>query len=80
MPPRGSSELDRFYLQLLADFSGQILVRSMSRIAGLAVTAILMSCAINPYSGRVVDIRGGPIANAYLRKRGPLLNFASLEQ
>ncbi len=61
----------------------------MSRIAGLAVTAILMSCAINGYSGRVVDIRGrpianaylaGPIANAYLRKRGPLLNFASLEQ
>ncbi len=49
MPPRGSSELDRFYLQLLADFSGQILVRSMSRIAGLAVTAILMSCAINGY-------------------------------
>ena len=52
----------------------------MSRIAGLAVTAILMSCAINGYSGRVVDIRGRPIANAYLRKRGPLLNFASLEQ
>jgi hypothetical protein len=80
MPPRGSSELDRFYLQFFADFSGQILVRSMSRIAGLAVTAILVSCVINPYSGRVVDIHGRPIANAYLRKRGPLLNFASLEQ
>src|SRR6266487_3548925 len=27
MPPHGSSELDRFYLQLIADFSGRILVR-----------------------------------------------------
>jgi hypothetical protein len=33
----------------------------------LAMVAALTGCAIHPYSGRVVDIRGRPIAKAYIQ-------------
>src|SRR5437899_7605134 len=46
MPRHGSSESDRLYLQLIADFSGRILIRRKS-VKSLLLTSILAFSALS---------------------------------